>query len=109
MKSHLQQRLTLRALTFKFNSLNESMTDIVLRQNPESEANKYFKNVCTPLTLPVVERLEKTLSTLGMSKREFIQSAIVDALEQADQIMKDVDLMEFEREISHPDLDAEVA
>lgn len=53
-----------------------------------------FKTVCAPISIPLFERLTNTLSILEISKRSFIESAIIEALNKADEIMKEVDVFE---------------
>lgn len=53
-----------------------------------------FKTVCTPLSIPLFDRLSNTLSILDISKRKFIEAAIVEALNKADEIMSQVDVFE---------------
>ena len=53
-----------------------------------------FKTVCAPLSIPLFDRLSNTLSILEISKRSFIEAAIVEALNKADEIIKQVDVFE---------------
>lgn len=53
-----------------------------------------FKTVCAPISIPLFDRLTNTLSILEISKRSFIEAAIVEALNKADEIMKEVDVFE---------------
>ncbi len=47
------------------------------------------KNVCAKVPLALVERLDDAISRLSMSKRLFIETAITQALDLADQIWID--------------------
>lgn len=53
-----------------------------------------FKTVCAPISIPLFDRLTNTLSILDISKRTFIEVAIVEALNRADEIIKQVDVFE---------------
>lgn len=46
------------------------------------------KQVCTTLSHPLVERLESVLDVLEMSKRQFIELAILSALDEAEHILE---------------------
>lgn len=45
------------------------------------------KQVCTTLSHPVIDRLESVLGLLEMSKRHFIELAILNALDEAEHIL----------------------
>jgi hypothetical protein len=81
--NRLDEILTYRALAFKHVHLatNSSMIDAAT-----SEGSTQTKNVCAHLSLPLVDRLESALGFLDMSKRAFIESAIIDALDRFDVI-----------------------
>lgn len=86
-----------KALDFKFTSNNQQLTEMLM--NDEEESKKWpVKNVCAKLVVPLVERLDSTLNTLSISKRQFIEYAIIEALDRADEIMNEVDIVEFLRE-----------
>ena len=97
MKTRLEQQITLKALRFKYDD-SDIFLDSFLGENVDSEQVKtHFKNVCALISRPMCDRLEKTLEVLNMSKREFLGLAISDALDKADVIMKDINVMEFHR------------
>ena len=56
------------------------------------------KNVCAKLPIPIVERLDNLLGVLDMTKRDFIEMALVDALDRVDAILGEVDAFEFVRQ-----------
>ncbi len=56
------------------------------------ESSPQFKTVCAPISLPLFERLDATLKTLDISKRAFIEAAIINALDYADTIIERVDI-----------------
>ena len=93
MKTLFEQKLTLQALRYKFDD-SEKFIDSVLDGSDRDEfiAKRKLKNVCAALSGDLIDRLENTLAVLNMSKREFFQLAIVEALDKADLIINDVDL-----------------
>lgn len=101
MKSRFEQKLTLQALRFKFDD-SSKLIDLAL-EGPESEELKTklkIKNVCAALSGELVERLENTLGILNMSKREFFEMAIIEALDKADSIMDDVGIDDYLEELA---------
>ncbi len=94
MKSILEKKLTYKALHFLHNS--DSLIDRAF-ENPSAELQAKFKikNVCAALPGVLVERLEDTLGILGMSKREFLESAIIEALDKADVVMEECGVNEY--------------
>lgn len=98
--SSLDQKLLHKVLDYKFKSSGASAIDGVLNDPVNQEAIKgKFKNVCAYIHEPLTIRLEETLAVLNMSKREFLEVAIIEALDRADSIIKEVDAFEFDRAI----------
>jgi len=112
--SHFDQFIKYRALRFKFDSLGSSTLGDVeshiesgsllksddgqtVRRTSLEEAfpQLRIKNVCAKLSGDLVDRLDNSLSILGMSKRDFIEMALVEALDRVDQELADVDAFEF--------------
>lgn len=59
-----------------------------------------LQNVCAKISIPLVRRMESRLEILSMSKREFIELAIISALETAEQMMVEngIDLPLYDQE-----------
>jgi flavin-binding protein dodecin len=112
--SHFDQFIKYRALRFKFDSLGSStLGDLesriesgsllksddgqTVRRTSLEEAfpQLRIKNVCAKLSGDLVDRLDNSLSILGMSKRDFIEMALVEALDRVDQELADIDAFEF--------------
>jgi hypothetical protein len=94
--SALQQKLLHKVLDYKFKN-DAAILDHVLNDPSNHEAIKVkFKNVCALISEPLTNRLESTLSILNMSKREFLEMAIIDALNNVDSIIDEVDAFEFD-------------
>lgn len=89
--NRLDEILTYRALAFKHgHSVTlDSGIDAAI-----SQGSTQTKNVCAHLSLPLVDRLENALGILDMSKRAFIESAIIDALDRYDSISSEHDIFE---------------
>lgn len=91
--NRLDEILTYRALAFKHGHsvTNSSIIDAAIS---DGQAPSVTKNVCAHLSLPLVDRLENALGILDMSKRAFIESAIIDALDRYDSIAAEHDIFE---------------
>ena len=53
-----------------------------------------MQNVCAKLTVELVQQMEEKLNILEMSKRQFIELAVIQALHRIDEIFADVDVFE---------------
>lgn len=94
MNKYFTEIITHRALSFKLSGhLTGAFGDSLIAEKPELA--KQFKNLCAPIPLDIVERLENTLNTLNLTKREFLTQAIISALDEAEKIMQEVDITEY--------------
>lgn len=84
--SDFKQFITYRALAFKFDTLrNESLTDRLL---DSVESDPQLKNVCAKLSVELSDRIDRTVDQLGVSKRKFIEAALIEALDFADHVLE---------------------
>ena len=95
------QLLMYRALRFKAHldhqAYNGPHQDKIMAELAEKHPDE-LKNVCAAISVPLFDRLTETLGILDMSKRQFIESALIDALDKADRILKEVDIWENAQE-----------
>ncbi|MNG29292.1 hypothetical protein D3C84_1146970 [compost metagenome] len=54
-----------------------------------------LQNVCAKLEQSLVDRLDNALSVLDMTKRDFIELALIEALNKVDSILDETDAFEF--------------
>lgn len=66
----------------------------------EGHEDSVFKlqNVCAKLSQGLVERMENTAQALNMSKREFIELAVIQALTEIDAVFEELNLFDDEPE-----------
>lgn len=98
------QYIQYRALAFKYETLKsgvissaiEQMIEKMPKNGLDADGLKLppLKNVCAKVSVSLSERLDNTTSTLGISKRQFIEMALIEALDRADEIMGDVGIDE---------------
>ena len=112
--SYFDQYIQFRALKFKFDSMNTGLISIdqveasirggsLHHSDDDGKTMRAavleeifpVKNVCAKLGVPLVDRLDNTLSTLGISKREFIEMSLIEALDRVDKHLADVDAFEY--------------
>jgi len=91
---NFNQFLTFRALRMKAtvenDAFNADFTEAAFASVPDAQ----IKTVCAPISIPLFERMNRTLSLLDISKRQFIEAAIIEALNHADRVIESVDIFE---------------
>jgi hypothetical protein len=107
--NYFDQFIQYRALAFKFSSEGQSLGDVersIAAGSVGQAVDGTFvpfkkleevypvKNVCAKLHVSLVDRLDQALSVLEMSKRDFIEIALIEALNKVDQVLADTDAFE---------------
>jgi hypothetical protein len=85
--TNFEQRVLHQSFKQKFGDSGK-VTDFVLSENPDIPE---IKNVCAKLHVNLVSRLDNVINNLDMSKREFIEIALIEALDKAEAIFNDVE------------------
>lgn len=85
--SDFKQFIQYRALAFKFSLQNAEITEAVIESGAEPIP---LRNVCAKLTVELAERIDRTADTLGISKRQFIERALIEAMDQVDAMIAEV-------------------
>lgn len=103
MTNQIDEFLTWRILDAKFGSvLYEGLDHLI--ENADEIGNVKLRNVCAKLSSQLADRLDNTVGLLDVSKRRFIEIALVDAMNRADELMKQHGLLEqFENIAVHDD------
>jgi len=73
-----------RVLDFKYSLRNLDLTEKLLETGDQVP----LRNVCAKLSAELADRIDQTVSVLGISKRLFIERALIEALDQVDVIME---------------------
>lgn len=74
----------------------------IIDRLPESEIPKsQMRNVCALISVPLFEELEAMCGLLGLSKREFIEAALIESLAKANTVIDEVGLHQALWEQAH--------
>ena len=96
--TYFEQYMQHRALSFKFSTAGSSLGQIEKLVGPEGLdqiSGVKLQNVCAKLAQPLVDRLDQALSVLDMTKRDFIELALIEALDKVDAILDETNAFEF--------------
>jgi hypothetical protein len=83
MRQHLNALVTERALVLLSSARGAGLLDAI----PEHRLVD-MKNVCARLSPELAARLQQTVELLGVTRRRFLEAAIIDALDTADRILE---------------------
>lgn len=90
---YIQYRALSRKAQVEGSSSNSAAIDALMEKELKHGA-PHVKTVCAPITVQLFERMNETLGMLDISKRTFIEAAIIEALDKADAIMEQVNIFE---------------
>lgn len=101
-----------KALEFKHgpygNTLDGLIDLMAQEQNKNSEFPIPLKNVCAKLTVELSDEIENICDLLSVSKRRFIEMAIINAIGRFKEIASEYDIYErYEMEAAHLDAERE--
>lgn len=83
------QALKLKQSTFGAGAMNDTLVDMALQQDPT--LGGLTRNICAHIPVPLFERVEQCCQTLELSKRRFVEMALIEALERAETIIAEID------------------
>lgn len=86
------QFIQYKALDRMYSAGNSKFFETVIASDPAFAEKNKMRNVCALIHTELFDRLENTCAYLDISKREFIESAVIEALNMADAITKEVGL-----------------
>lgn len=97
------QFIQYKALDRKFSSDNDFILESISREIGTANAEMLkasMKNVCALIHNDLFNELDNVCGLLEISKRKFIEGAIIEALAQANTIISEVGLLEYYNELS---------
>jgi hypothetical protein len=78
-----------KALHLKYTSANLGFVDLLLDPKQTGvTGNMHMKNVCAMIHQNLFDQLSETCALLDISKRSFIEMALIEALNRAHEIME---------------------
>ena len=89
---NFDQFIQLHALKFKeslSSGMPDSFADKLLESNPEGS-----RQVCAVISQALFDDLESKCGMLEISKRRFVEGALIEALDKVSRILKEVDVFE---------------
>ena len=89
-----QKLIQYKALSQVYGATGGRMIDHFAKQDPEELEKMKMRNVCALISVPLFDRLEQLCGVLSISKREFIEAALIEALNQADKIVDEEGVIE---------------
>ena len=92
----IQLQALKRKETISGGSLPDHMLDKVLESDPAAKA----RQVCAMVSQPLFDDLEQKCGALEISKRRFVEGALIDALDKASRIMREVGVFEHAEDVS---------
>lgn len=91
------QFFTLRALEALevFEGSSSKLTDHILESDGNDDFKQGFKTVCAPISQPLFDDLDAFCGLIGVSKRRFIELAIIESLDRAKTLTAETGLFQF--------------
>jgi hypothetical protein len=86
--------IQLHALKLKQTVSGGGLPDHIVDRAIESNPDAKMRQVCAMVSQELFDELQDTCQTLDISKRRFVEGALIDALEKAKQIVGEVDPFE---------------
>lgn len=89
---NLDETIRLQALKAKQMHTQGADVDLVdhfLTTSPS--VPEQMRNICALISVPLFERVENTCKSLDLSKRRFVELALIEALDRAAAIVDEVD------------------
>ena len=89
-----QKLIQYKALSQVYGSTGGALLEQIVKQDPAQIEKMKMRNVCALISVPLFDRLEELCGVLSSSKREFIEAALIEALNQADKIVDEEGVFE---------------
>jgi hypothetical protein len=82
------QALKLKQLTTNGNDFSDAIVDELIKQNPGETAP--LRNICAFISPVLFDEIDGLCSTLTISKRRFVEMALIDLVAKANSIVEEV-------------------
>jgi hypothetical protein len=93
-RTQFEEMILAKSYSLKYSFSNTDVLDILDKSGQFSDL-PHLKNVCAKVSTELSDQLEEVCSLLTISKRRFIEAALIEALKTARLIMNDeVDIFE---------------
>lgn len=83
------QALKLKQINTRGSSIPDALLSEAIRQDPEVKAQ--FRNICALISPQLFEKVENLSNVLDLSKREFVEMALIEFVELAEKTLREVD------------------
>lgn len=81
-----EEVLQLQVLRAKAGYDNARLTDRLIESLPEGDNG--IRQMCAKVSIQLIEDLNEVCTRLDMSKRQFIEAAVIDAVKRAHEVME---------------------
>lgn len=99
MRSPLEMLVLGRTLNHIRAAGNTAIIDYMIERHPDQvEQSAQLKNVCAKVTTFLADDIDQVCDLLAISKREFIESALIEAVTKAKAIMQEEGFFEAHQE-----------
>jgi hypothetical protein len=88
--NYFSEVLLARALAFKHAPVNDSIIDIAIEQSQLPQ----MKQVCAKLSEGLSDEIDSVCGVLDISKRKFIEMALMNAISEFNQVADEYDIFE---------------
>lgn len=100
-RSPLDALITERSLSFINTVSGTSVIDLVESGQIQTKGElTHIKNVCAKVPVFISEEIDQVCALLGLSKRLFIEKALMEALDQARAIMEKEGVFDIQEELA---------
>lgn len=93
-RTYMEELFLYKTLSHKMGSTHDVLDFLerggALSKNT-ADIDAMTKNVCAKISSELAENLDQMCNFLDISKRKFIETAIIEALNKANEIIKEVD------------------
>lgn len=93
MSGQFEEYITYRALGRKYDDtgkiLDHLLSDVPEGSSPDIKGYGEIKNLCAKVPSALIDRLDSVIGYLDISKREFVELAVIEAIQRSEKIIRD--------------------